>query len=190
MMPMALAWSTSLGELRIFDAVREDLEPYAERLAAAYNEPETSRLLGLDPVSVEDVLAWPAELSRGRGGFYYLLHRDDQMIGCAELAIEHHDSGYVTSFTMLIPSPTDRRQGLGTAFATMVHVDAFRYANLDRVTCGLRRENVAGLKLLGKLGYVEDRARATAEYRILAVEQKRFLRREAPAVTAIRRALR
>lgn len=199
---MQLAWASAVGELRVIPATSDEVAQHADALAAAYNDPANAALLGHTALlTPEDVVEHYATLARERA-FGYLLFRDGVLAGDGDVrgittTPRRHGGGgeAVGEFAFLIASPAAQGRGLGTAFATMIHVDAFRYADLDRLYASIVPANTASRRVFEKLGYAIDTSELAQAFAddgdvVMSIGRDAFLRRHAPAVEQIRRGLR
>jgi ribosomal-protein-alanine N-acetyltransferase len=126
-----------------------DVTPYAAALAAAYNDPKNSALLGnTQAMSVADVIEHYATLP-----YPFVLLADGELAGDADL---RGVAGGAAEFAFLIAAPSAQGKGLGTRFATMIHAAAFRTLGLERVYASVIPDNTASLRVFEKLGYVPD----------------------------------
>jgi RimJ/RimL family protein N-acetyltransferase len=82
-----------------------------------------------------------------------LLFRDGALAGDADL--RHIEAGHA-EFAILVAARAAQGRGLGTAFARMLHVFAFRTLGLERVYVTILPENLASLRMFDKLGYRRD----------------------------------
>jgi RimJ/RimL family protein N-acetyltransferase len=126
-----------------------DVTPYAAALAAAYNDPKNSALLGnTQAMSESDVLEHYATLP-----YPFVLLARGELAGDADL---RGVAGGAAEFAFLIAAPSAQGKGLGTRFATMIHAAAFRTIGLERVYASVIPDNTASLRVFEKLGYVPD----------------------------------
>ncbi len=126
-----------------------DVTPYAAALAAAYNDPKNSVLLGnTQAMSLADVVEHYATLP-----YPFVLLAHGELAGDADL---RGVSGGAAEFAFLIAAPSAQGKGLGTRFATMIHAAAFRTLGLERVYASVIPDNTASLRVFEKLGYIAD----------------------------------
>lgn len=126
-----------------------DVTPYAEALAAAYNDPRNTTLLGnTQAMTAADVVEHYASLVHP-----FVLLQDGALAGDADL---RGVANGAAEFAFLIASPSAQGKGLGTRFATMIHAAAFRVLGLERVYASVIPDNAASLRVFAKLGYVAD----------------------------------
>lgn len=151
---------------RVFRAVEPDaalVDVHAARLAAWYNlEPNAALMGNTTHMSEDDVRAFWTEHQAG-GARAFLLFADDVLAGDADLRNLADGHG---EFAVMIGALEQQGRGLGTTFAAMVHVFAFRELGLDRLYVELKPENVRVQRLDRRLGYELDdspEARALAE---------------------------
>jgi RimJ/RimL family protein N-acetyltransferase len=140
-----------------------EVEAHAEALAAAYNEPHNRAMMThSDDHSPADVVAHFEALA-AEGSRAFLLFRDGALAGDADFrSVVPPDA----EFAILIASRIAQGRGLGTAFARMLHLFAFRALGLERVYATVVPSNAASLRLFEKLGYRRDdspQARAYAD---------------------------
>jgi len=182
--PLRIAW----GELTAVEVTRDEVIAHAAALAHAYNEPRNASLLGNTTVMTEDdVLDHYAELIE-EGGHPFLLFRDGELAGDGDLRAPR---GTACEFAFLVASPTAQGKGLGTRFATMIHVGGFRHYGLAKIYASIVPENVASRRVFEKLGYALD---ASAEARsfaddpvdlVMSIDRETFERVNAAAIALI-----
>lgn len=186
--PVRIAWSAPQGELLAIEPTRDELEPHVPALAAAYNEPRNAAMLGhtavLPAQAVRDHYATVHE----EGGRAFLLLHGGALAGDADL--RGFEDG-ACEFAFLVASPAAQGKGLGTAFATMIHVFAFGHLALDRIYASIIPDNVASRRVFEKLGYAIDDSPAARAYAdeidlVMSVERATFQRLHAAAAAAIR----
>lgn len=167
---MKITW----GELVAFTPL--DVTPYAEALAAAYNDPRNAALLGnTQTMTAADVLEHYADLP-----YPFVLLANELLAGDADL---RGVSGGAAEFAFLIAAPSAQGQGLGTRFATMINAAAFRTLGLERIYASVIPDNTASLRVFEKLGYVADDTLGYGDPGdiVLRLDRARF--REPPGIT-------
>jgi RimJ/RimL family protein N-acetyltransferase len=173
-----IAW----GELVAFTPA--DVTPYAARLAAAYNEPRNSALLGnTQLLSPEDVCDHYANLQPPDAYAFVLLQGGD-LAGDGDLRGVANGAG---ELAFLIASPAAQGKGLGTRFAIMIQAFAFRHLALERVYAAVIPHNAASLRVFEKLGYVVDSSTAYGDEGdiVLRLDRATFEQRHADAQISI-----
>ena len=131
------------------DAVRA----HAAALAASYNEPYNRAMMGhTGEFSESDVVAH-YEMMEEEGARQFFLYRGEAFAGDADF---RHIAGGRGEFAILIAARAAQGKGLGTRFAIMLHVLAFRAMGLERVYVTILPENLASLRLFEKIGYALD----------------------------------
>ena len=174
-------------DLRAIEPLPDEIARHAGALAAAYNEPRNSALLGhIEPMSQTDVVEHYASLD-AQGARPFVLVRDELLAGDGDL---RGITNRVAEFAFLIASPDAQGKGLGTRFAIMVHAFAFTRLELDRVYASVVPGNVASRRVFDKLGYALDDgevARGFADLGdvVLSIDRDTFERRHAAALGEI-----
>jgi len=175
------------GPLRAVLAGPAEVAPYAEVLAAAYNDPANAPLLGnTDVIAPADVLALYAESSSQRS---FLFFAGDDLAGDGDL---RGIRGATAEFAFLIASPAAQGRGLGTRFATMVLAAAFGPFELAHVYASVIPANTASLRVFEKLGCARDDSPAARAYAdepgdlVLGIAREAFVARHAAALAEIR----
>jgi RimJ/RimL family protein N-acetyltransferase len=127
---------------------------HAAQLCAWYNNMENAQMMGAGSTMTEaDVRDFWADLdASGARGF--LCFVGDRLVGDMDLRGKLSD-GYA-EFAIMVGDTRDKGQGLGLAFATMIHVFAFRELGLHRIYVTPKRENQRVQRLNRRLGYVPD----------------------------------
>ena len=168
------------GELSAIVPTRDEIARYAPALAAAYNDPRNSTLLGnTQPLTADEVVE-----------HYQSVEYPFVFLQAGELAGDGDLRGVVNGaaeLAFLIAAPSAQGKGLGTRFALMLHAFAFGQLALDRVYASVIPENTASRRVFEKLGYVVDE---TGEYGdegdvVLRIDKPRFLERHAREVGEI-----
>jgi RimJ/RimL family protein N-acetyltransferase len=95
------------------------------------------------------------EFLRTNNGRPFLLEQDGVLMGDADF---RNISGSTGEFAILIGSRTQQSRGLGTRYAAMMHVAAFRVLGLERVYASIVPTNVASRRMVEKLGYQLDQS--------------------------------
>ena len=100
------------GELAA--VITRDVAPYAEALAAAYNEPHNAARLGnTQAMTAADVVEHYASLP-----YPFVLLENGVLVGDADLRGVREGEA---EFAFLIAVPSSQGKGKGTRFATMIH---------------------------------------------------------------------
>ena len=187
-----ITWKVGVRELVAVEPTEAELERHAPALAAGYNHPRNAPLLGhTEALDEGDVLDHFAELAED-GARQFLLFVEGELAGDADLR------GIVdgaAEFAFMIAAPAAQGQGLGTAFAIMLHSFAFAPpplgAGLTTIYASVVPANTASLRVFAKLGHREDAtpaARAFADEPgdlVLAVDHATFAARHPDALAAI-----
>ena len=140
---MRIQW----GPLSAVRPTIDEVHVHADALAAAYNDPRNSALLGnTQTMSRGDVVEHYEALLADAHPF--LLFNEGVLAGDAD--IRGGDE-----FAFLIAAPSQQGKGLGTRFATMIHVFAFRELELAALYASVIPANVASRRVFEKLGYRE-----------------------------------
>ena len=161
-------------ELNAIVPTPEEVARYAPSLAAAYNDPRNSSLLGnTQLLTTEDVVTHYNTVE-----YPFILLKDGELAGDGDL---RGVSNGAAELAFLIAAPSAQGKGLGTRFAIMMHVFAFTTLGLERVYASVIPENTASRRVFDKLGYVIDE---TSEYGddgdiVLRLDKPRFLDRHA-----------
>ena len=150
------------GVLVALEPTAEEVREHAPALAAAYNDPHNSAMMGnTTAMSPLDVIDHFASL-RASGGRPFLLLDGGALAGDADL--RHIERGQAEMAILVAPRAAQGR-GLGTRFARMLHAFGFGTLGLERVFVTILPQNAASLRLFEKLGYALD---ASAEARAFA----------------------
>jgi RimJ/RimL family protein N-acetyltransferase len=182
-------WTTDVGQLAAIEASLDEVATHAAALAAGYNHPANAQLMGhTEPIEPDEVVESYAELI-GAGGRAFLLHRDGELVGDADL--RHLREGGA-EFAFMIGAPSAQGKGLGTRFAIMIHAFGFREAGLHHIYASIVPHNTASRRVFEKLGYVLDDgpiARGFADEPgdiVMASDRARFEHMHAAALAQIR----
>jgi len=145
------------GVLVALEPTAEEVREHAPALAAAYNDPHNSAMMGnTTAMSPLDVIDHFASL-RASGGRPFLLLDGGALAGDADL--RHIERGQAEMAILVAPRAAQGR------FARMLHALGFGTLGLERVFVTILPQNAASLRLFEKLGYALD---ASAEARAFA----------------------
>ena len=185
-------WQTDVGHLAAIEPTLDEVTTHAAQLAAGYNDPRNAELMGhTEPISDDEVVDhYDASFEDGVRSF--LLHLDGGLVGDGDLRGLRDGAA---EFAFMIAAPAAQGQGLGTAFAIMLHAFAFAPpplgAGLTTIYASVVPANTASLRVFAKLGHREDAtpaARAFADEPgdlVLAVDHATFAARHPDALAAI-----
>lgn len=151
---VALAWHSHDPSLRAIEPDEALVRRHASTLAGWYNASENATMMGAGAVmSEDDVIDFWRELRQG-GARGFLCFSGEALVGDmdlrGELARGHAE------FAIMIGETREKGRGLGLAFATMIHVFAFRDLGLGRIYVTPKTENERVQRLNRRLGYVRD----------------------------------
>lgn len=183
-----ISWSTQAGRLLAIEPSRDEIARHAGALAAAYNDPHNAPLLGhTEPSSERDVIRHYERLAR-RGGHGFLVLRDGELVGDADL---RGIADGAAEFAFLVAAIAEQGKGLGTRIATMVHAFAFQELGLVRIYASVIPGNTASRRVFEKLGYeldISPIARGFADEPddiTMSIDRAAFDRSHAPAMAEI-----
>ncbi len=191
----AIDWTDGADVLRAFEPTDDELAAAAPRLASAYGDPHNSRMMGQElgvAFDASDVVAHFARVRDG-GGRPFLLQRAGELAGDADL---RHPSAASAEFAILIAEPGAQGRGLGTRFARMLHLFAFRVLDLQRLYVAIIPTNTGSRRLFEKLGYTPDDSPAARRHAdeptdlTLSLSRDRFEQTAEPGLAAVRLGLR
>jgi RimJ/RimL family protein N-acetyltransferase len=187
----AIEWSDGADALRAFEPSEGELIAAAPVLARAYGAPHNSRMMGQAPgtaFDASDVIAHFARVRAG-GGHPFLLQRAAGLAGDADVRNPAPGSA---ELAILIADPAAQGRGLGTRFARMLQLFAFRVLDLERLYVAIIPGNTASLRLFEKLGYTPDDSPAARRHAdeatdvTLSLARDQFQREAAPELVAVR----
>ena len=185
-------WSTPAGELCALEPRLDEVAAHVRVLAEAYNDPHNAPLLGHEAKISETEVLDHYESLLGQGAHPFLLYRDGELAGDGD--VRGIGDG-AAEFAFLIASKAAQGQGLGTRFATMIHVFAFTHLPIDRMYASIVPANAASRRVFEKLGYAIDASPAAREFAdagdvTMSVDRATFERLHAAAMAQIRIAMR
>jgi RimJ/RimL family protein N-acetyltransferase len=172
------------AELVALTPTPDDVVRYAPRLAAAYNDPHNSALLGnTQAMSIDDVVEHYAAL-QPPDAYAFVLLRDGELAGDGDL---RNIAGGAGELAFLIAAPSAQGKGLGTRFAIMMQAFAFHHLGLERLHAAVIPENTASRRVFEKLGYSESSAAGYGDAGdlVLAIEKATFERRHAAVLADV-----
>jgi RimJ/RimL family protein N-acetyltransferase len=163
-------------DLRAIEPTKAELIRHAAALAKGYNDPVNAPLMGhtslITPAEV--VESYEESIDNGMRAFLFFV--GDEFAGDGDLRNPRGtpgesnalrmSRGHTAEFAFMIAMPSAQGKGLGTRFATMLHMFGFRELCLSRIYASVVPQNTASLRAFEKLGYARDdspEARAYAE---------------------------
>lgn len=149
-----LTFPTHDPRLRAVEPDAELVARHAAQLCAWYNGDINADMMGASAaMTVAEVREFWADLGAS-GARAFLCFVGDTLVGDmdlrGELAAGHAE------FAILIGDEGTKGRGLGLAFATMIHVFAFRDLGLRRIYVTPKTKNERVQRLNRKLGYARD----------------------------------
>lgn len=185
-------WTTPSGELMAYEPRLDEVVGHVRVLAAAYNDPHNAPLLGHTQVLADNEVLDHYESLLGQEAHPFLLFADGELAGDGDI---RGISGGAGEFAFMIAAPSAQGKGLGTRFATMLHVFAFTHLPVDRLYASIVPANTASRRVFEKLGYVVDDSAAAREYAddgdvTMVIDKATFARQHAAAMAQIRIAMR
>lgn len=158
---MRIDWTCDAGRLAAIEAALPTVARHADALASGYNHPRNARLMGhVEAISPAEVVAGYAERI-AEGARAFLLLSAEKLVGDADLRNLRDGAA---EFAFMIGDPALQGQGLGTAFAIMIHAFGFSHLGLVRMYASIAPHNAASRRVFDKLGYVEDHSPTARGY--------------------------
>jgi RimJ/RimL family protein N-acetyltransferase len=157
----ALEWRSEDQLLMAIEPTDQEIAGAAPDLAAYYNDQHNRQMMGHDEEFTAAAVATYYRELRAEGGRPFLLQRgrvrgrveERSLVGDADLRNIEDGIGEVA---IMIGGRQVQGRGLGTRYATMLHVFAFRVLGLERLYISVVPANAASRRLFGKLGYEID----------------------------------
>ena len=162
------------GTLRAIEPTQAELIRHAAALAKGYNDPANAPLMGHTSLITPAEVVESYEESIGNGMRAFLFFDGDTFVGDGDLRNPRGtpgesnalrmSRGHTAEFAFMIAAPSAQGKGLGTRFATMMHMFGFRELCLSRIYASVVPQNTASLRAFEKLGYVRDHSPEAREY--------------------------
>jgi RimJ/RimL family protein N-acetyltransferase len=143
------------GKLLVFEPTEAEVLVAAPMLLLFNNDRHNSAMLTNTQEMTATEIVENYALLRTNNGRPFLLEREGVLMGDADF---RNISGSTAEFGILIGSRTQQSRGLGTRYAAMMHVAAFRVLGLERVYSSIIPTNVASRRMVEKLGYQLDQS--------------------------------
>ena len=165
------------GKLLAFEPTEAEVLVAAPTLAIFNNDRHNSAMLTNTHEMTAAEIVESYESLRTNNGRLFFLEQDGVLMGDADF---RNISGSTAEFAILIGSRAQQSGGLGTRYAAMMHVAAFRVLGLERVYASIVPANVASRRMVEKLGYMLDQssfANSFAEEKddiVMSVDWPRF----------------
>lgn len=165
------------GKLVAFEPTEAEVLVAAPMLAIFNNDRHNSAMLTNTQEMTATEIVESYEFLRKNNGRPFLLEQEGVLMGDADF---RNVSGGTAEFAILIGSRAQQSRGLGTRYAAMMHVAAFRVLGLERVFASIVPTNLASRRMVEKLGYQLDQscfARSFAEEKddiVMSIDWSRF----------------
>ncbi|MGK2907864.1 MAG: GNAT family N-acetyltransferase [Desulfuromonadales bacterium] len=143
------------GKLLVFEPTETEVLVAAPVLAIFNNDRHNSAMLTNTQEMTASKIVESYELLRTNNGRPFLLEQEGVLMGDADF---RNISGSTAEFAILVGSRTQQSRGLGTRYAAMMHVAAFRVLGLERVYASIVPTNIASRRMVEKLGYQIDQS--------------------------------
>lgn len=143
------------GKLIVFEPTEAEVLVAAPVLAIFNNDRHNSAMLTNTQEMTASKIVESYEFLRTNNGRPFLLEREGVLMGDADF---RNISGSTAEFAILVGSRAQQSRGLGTRYAAMMHVAAFRVLGLERVYASIVPTNVASRRMVEKLGYQIDQS--------------------------------
>ncbi len=185
-------WNSE-GQLAACEPSLEEVAIHANALALGYNEPRNAELMGhTEEIDPEDIVEmWEEAADEGTRSF--LLFEAGEFAGDGDLRGIHDGAA---EFAFMIGATSAQGKGLGTKFATMIHVFGFQILGLHHIYASIVPHNTASRRVFDKLGYVLDDSPVARSYAdepgdlVLSIDRAAFERVAGDALAQITLALR
>ena len=188
-----IEWSSDAGQLVAFEPTLDEVALHADALSRGYNEPRNAELMGhTEPIGPDEVVELFEE-SAEDGVRSFLLFQAGEFAGDGDLRGIRDGTA---EFAFMIGAPSAQGKGLGTKYATMIHVFGFAELGLHHIYASIAPANVASRRVFEKMGYWLDDGEVARSYAdepgdvVMAIDRATFERVAATALTQIRLALR
>ena len=142
-------------KLLAFEPTEAEVLVAAPMLTIFNNDRHNSAMLTNTQEMTATEIVESYEFLRTNNGRPFLLEQEGVLMGDADF---RNISGSTAEFAILIGSRTQQSRGLGTRYAAMMHVAAFRVLGLDHIYSSIVPSNVASRRMLEKLGYQLDQS--------------------------------
>jgi RimJ/RimL family protein N-acetyltransferase len=186
-------WTSDAGQLSAFEPTLDEVATNADALARGYNEPRNAELMGhTEPIGPEEVVEL-FEDAAAEGVRSFLLFHAGEFAGDGDLRGIHDGTA---EFAFMIGAPSAQGKGLGTRFATMIHLFGFTTLGLQRIYASIVPQNVASRRVFEKLGYQLDTSSTARSYAdepgddVLSIDRTAFEAVASAALAQIHVALR
>jgi len=165
-MPDTTLWSieasSAQGMLRVFEPTQAEILAAAAQLAVFNNDSHNAGMMtNTRELTANDIVEFYQSL-RAHGGHPFLLEQDGVLMGDADF---RNVLGSGAEFAIMVGARSEQNRGLGTRFAVMAHVAAWRVLRYQCVSATIIPKNFASLRLVEKLGYLVDESSYAASLR-------------------------
>ena len=150
----AIEWRGEGEALMAIEPTEAEIADAASDLAAYYNDAHNRQMMAHEgePFTAAGVATYYREL-REEGSRPFLFQRAGVLVGDGDL---RNIEDRTAEIAIMIGGRAVQGRGLGTRYAIMLHVFAFRVLGLERVFISVIPANTASRRLFEKLGYEID----------------------------------
>jgi len=165
------------GKLLAFEPTEAEVLVAAPMLTIFNNDRHNSAMLTNTQEMTAAEIVESYEFLRTNNGRPFLLEQEGVLMGDADF---RNISGSRAEFAILIGSRTQQSRGLGTRYAAMMHVAAFRVFGLERVYASIVPTNAASRRMFEKLGYQLDQSSFASSFAeekddiVMSIDRPRF----------------
>jgi RimJ/RimL family protein N-acetyltransferase len=160
---LRIEWPTPAGTLAAEEPTCEEIARRAREIADAYNDPHNSAMMANTIRFTEADVVANYEAMAAEGARQFFLYDGASFAGDADL---RNIGDGAAELAILIAARESQGKGMGTRFAALLHVVAFRELRVERVYVTILPENAASRRMFEKIGHTTDdsaRARAFAD---------------------------
>jgi RimJ/RimL family protein N-acetyltransferase len=154
-------WADARGTLAAIEPTPDDVRARASELARAYNDEHNSAMMANTAEFAEDDVLAHYEAMTEEGARQFFLYDGGSFVGDADVRNIANGAG---ELAILIAPRASQGKGLGTRFAILLHVVAFRALALERLYVTILPENAASLRVFEKIGYRVDTSPEARSY--------------------------
>jgi len=184
-----IEWAGAGGVLVAAQPTGKEVSAHAAELAAAYNDAHNSAMMANTIRFSEADVVLHYEAMEQEGARQFFFYEGASFVGDGDV---RNIAGGAAELAILIASRHAQGKGLGTRFALLLHLLAFRELALERLYVTILPENAASRRLFERIGHRVDtspeaRAYVDDERDVsMSIAKDEFEREHAAALAEVR----
>ena len=119
-----------------------------------YRQCEDFLALGLVPTASMEMVLQDIELSKGYGGLFCGIYKEEEMIGVIDYVPSNYEGDpHAAYLALLMIAAPFRKQGIGKAVVAAIESEIKRNAQVDKILSGAQVDNLQAVRFWQRNGY-------------------------------------